>query len=130
MHQQLSTEFVPVRRKQDPDIRRAKSQARTAAWRRECDRRRRPEARDIGMAMVSALVTSPNLDHAMTSAELRFVSVALDDLVARGFDREQIKIVLRRLRVRLVDPGDRQGEVSETCGPAIEVGNPENRRPF
>jgi hypothetical protein len=114
-----STEFVPVRQREDPAIRRAKAQARTAAWRMEGDRLRRPEARDIGMALVSALVTSENLRFSMTDPELRFVEVALADLEARGFDRGQIQTVLRRLRNRLVDPGDREGEESETTGPAI-----------
>ncbi|MDB6166015.1 MAG: hypothetical protein JWQ83_1155 [Lacunisphaera sp.] len=113
-----STEFVPVRRREDPEIRKAKAQARTAAWRMECDRQRRPESRDVGMALLIALVTSDHLRD-MTSTELRFVGAALADLEARGFDREETKAVMRRLRNRLVDPGDRQGEDSETTGPAI-----------
>lgn len=113
-----STEFVPVRQRQDPEIRKAKAQARTAAWRLQSDRLGRPEARDVGMALLTALVTSPDL-LAMTGRELRFVGAALADLEARGFDREQTKAVMRRLRNRLVDPGDRPGEDSESTGPAI-----------
>jgi hypothetical protein len=113
-----STQFVPVRQRQDPEIRKAKAQARTAAWRMECDRRKRPEARDVGMALLLALVTSPDLLD-MTGRELRFVGAALADLEARGFDREETKAVMRRLRNRMVDPGDRQGEESESTGPAI-----------
>lgn len=114
-----SREFVPVRQRQDPETVRAKARARTAAWRNQLDRKRAPEARDIGMSLVVALVTSANLNHAMTDAELEFVSVALADLVARGFDPEETKRVLRRLRNRLVDPGDRQGEESESTSAAI-----------
>ena len=55
----------------------------------------------------------------MTDPELEFVSVALADLAARGFDPEETKRVLRRLRNRLVDPGDRQGEESESTNAAI-----------
>ena len=113
-----STLFVPVRQRQDPEIRRVKAQMRTAAWRQECDRKRKPESRDVAMALLTALVTSEHLT-AMTGRELRFVGAALADLEARGFDREQIKLVMRRLRNRLVDPGDREGEESETTGPAI-----------
>jgi hypothetical protein len=112
-----SREFIP-RRKQDPKIRRAKARARTAAWRNELDRLGRPECRDIGMALVVALVTSQNLMD-MTGPEVRFVSAALADLEHRGFDRAQVLRVLRRLRNRLLDPAGRKGEESETTGPAI-----------
>lgn len=113
-----STKFVPVRQRQDPRIRRAKARARTAAWRNNLDRLRRPEARDIGMSLVTALVTSDYL-LAMTDVEVRFVTAALADLEARGFDRAQVLNVLRQLRNRLVDPGDRQSEESEATAPAI-----------
>jgi hypothetical protein len=102
-------QFVKRRRRQDPKIRRAKGRVRTAVWRNGLDRLGRPEARDIGMAMVAALVTSENLLD-MTQAELRFVTAALANLENRGFARDQILQVLRRLRTRLVDPEDREGE--------------------
>jgi hypothetical protein len=111
-------QFVPARKRQDPKITRAKARARTAAWRNRLDRLRRPEATDIGMCLVAALVTSPNLLD-MTEPEVRFVSVALADLAARGFDRAETLKVLRRLRNRLVDPGDRAGEESESCSQPI-----------
>lgn len=113
-----STCFVPTRQRQDPRIRRAKARARTTAWRNNLDRLRRPEARDIGMSLVTALVTSEHL-LSMTDVEVRFVTAALADLEARGFDRAQVLNVLRRLRNRLVDPGDRQSEESESTAPAI-----------
>jgi hypothetical protein len=109
-----SGKFVPARKRQDPKIRMAKARARTAAWRNRLDRLRRPEIREIGMAMVTALVTSPNLDHAMTDLELRFVDAALADLQARGFALEQVKVVLRRIRRRLVDSGELQVQDSGT----------------
>jgi hypothetical protein len=112
-----STRFVPARQRQDPKIRQAKARARTAAWRNELDRMGRPECRDIGMSLVAALATSPDL-MSMTGVEVRFVSVALADLEARGFDRRQVLLVLRRLRNRLVNPDDRKGEESESSGPA------------
>jgi hypothetical protein len=108
-----STRFVPrPRQKQDPSVRRAKGRARTAAWRNELDRNRRPEASDIGMALVTALVTSNDLRNA-TGPELRFVTAALADLESRGFDRAQVLHVLRRLRKRLVNPVDRKADESE-----------------
>jgi hypothetical protein len=112
-------QFVPVRQRQDPEIVRAKARARTAAWRNALDRRRAPEARDIGMSLVAALVTAPNLGRDMSLPEVEFVTAALADLAARGFDRAETLRVLRRLRNRMVDPGDRQGEESESTGPAI-----------
>jgi hypothetical protein len=115
-----STVFVPTRQRQDPRIRQAKARARTAAWRNACDRLGRPEARDIGMALVASLVTSPNLLD-MTEPEVRFVTAALADLDARGFDRAQTLKVLRRLRNRSVHPDDRQGEDTESTGPSAIV---------
>jgi hypothetical protein len=113
-----SREFVPVRQRQDPKIVKAKARARTAAWRNHLDRLRRPEARDIGMSLVAALVTSPHLLD-LTEPEVGFVTAALADLEARGFDRAQVLKVLRRLRNRLVDPGDRAGEESESSSQPI-----------
>jgi hypothetical protein len=101
--------FVKQRRRQDPKIRRAKGRARTAVWRNGLDRLRRPESRDIGMSLVVALVTSEHLLD-MTQTEVRFVTAALADLKHRGFARDQTLKVLRRLRTRLVDPEDREGE--------------------
>jgi hypothetical protein len=112
------TRFVPARGRQDPKVIKAKARARTAAWRNDLDRMRRPESRDIGMSLVTALVRSPDLLD-MTEPEVRFVTAALADLSDRGFDRAQTLKVLRRLRNRLVDPDDRHGEDSESTGPAI-----------
>jgi hypothetical protein len=121
-----STKFVPARRKQDPKIVKAKGRSRTADWRNACDRLGRPEARDIGMAMVTALVTSEHLLD-MTGREVRFVSAALADLEARGFDRAQTLGVLRRLRNRVVDPDDRKGAASESRGTAIVSSSPKTQ---
>jgi hypothetical protein len=107
--------LVPARQRQNPEVRKAKSRARTAAWRNRLDRLRRPEISEIGMSLVVALVTSPNLDGSMTDRELRFVDVALADLEARGFDLGQINLVLRRLRRRLVNSGVRQVDESDTA---------------
>jgi len=108
-----STRFIKPRKRQDIRIRRAKGRARTSAWRNDLDRRRCPEARDIGMSLVVALVTSNDLLD-MTNPEVRFVTAALADLESRGFDRAQTLLVLRRLRNRLVDSDDRQGEEVES----------------
>jgi hypothetical protein len=49
-------------------------------------------------------------------AEVRFVTAALANLENRGFARDQTLQVLRRLRARLVDPEDREGESTESTG--------------
>jgi hypothetical protein len=98
------TVFVKPRQRQDIRIRRAKTRARTAAWRNSLDRLKRPEAHEIGMALVTALVTSPDLS-SMTGTEVRFVTAALADLDTRGFDRDQVLIVLRRLKARMSPAG-------------------------
>lgn len=100
-----STVFVKPRQREDIRVRRAKTRARTAAWRNDLDRLRRPEAHEIGMSLVAALVTSDLLN--LTSAEVGFVTAALADLEARGFARDQVLLVLRRLRNRLL-PDDRK----------------------
>jgi hypothetical protein len=121
-----STKFVPARRKQDPKIVKAKGRTRTAAWRNACDRLGRPEAREIGMAMVTALVRSEHLLD-MTEQEVTFVSAALADLESRGFDRAQTLGVLRRLRSRVRDPDGRKAAASETPETAIVVSSPKTQ---
>jgi hypothetical protein len=113
-----STTFMPARKKEDPRIRRAKTRARTAAWRNDLDRQRRPESADIGKALLLALVMSKNLLD-MTQPEVQFVTAALDDLAVRGFDRAQTLKVLRRLRNRLMDPADLQGEEPESSSSTV-----------
>lgn len=124
-----STKFIGSRLRQDPRVRRAKARARTAAWRNDLDRLKRPEASDIGMALVTALVTSQNLLD-MTKPEVRFVTAALEDLDARGFDRAQTLLVLRRLRNRLVAPDDRQGEESESTNVVVPSTRKTKSAPF
>lgn len=97
-----STSYVPKRPKQDPDVKRAKAKMRTAAWRARRDQDKCPETRDIGMSLLTALVTSPDLGN-MTGPAVRIVGAALADLEARGFDREQIKLVMRRFRSQVIN---------------------------
>ncbi|WP_370191558.1 hypothetical protein [Bradyrhizobium elkanii] len=70
------------------------------------------------MSLAVALATSSWSDR-LTSLDYDLLRRALDDLQARGFSVEETKKTMRRLRLRLVDPGDRQGEESEGCGPPI-----------
>lgn len=110
--------FVKARRRQPVEVSRAKARLRTARWRSEKDRRRAPTVSEVGMSLAVALATSSWSDR-LTSLDYDLLRRALDDLQARGFSVEETKKTMRRLRLRLVDPGDRQGEESEGCGPPI-----------
>ncbi|MBB4377323.1 hypothetical protein [Bradyrhizobium sp. SBR1B] len=70
------------------------------------------------MSLAVALATSSWSDR-LTSLDYDLIRRALDDLKARGFSIDEARRTLRRLRIKLVDPGDRQGEESEGCGPPI-----------
>jgi hypothetical protein len=64
-----------------------------------------------------ALVTS-NLNE-LTDCERSLIGRMLDDLRLRGFDLKESLQTLRRLRNRMMDPMDRQGEPTETTRPPI-----------
>jgi hypothetical protein len=94
------------------------------------DRRACPTTNQIGMALVMALVTSSIDD--LTEADRGITGRALVDLVARGFDLREAQSMLRRLRNRLVDPKDREGEPGESTGEALSPSSwgPGRKLPF
>lgn len=108
----------PGRRRQPVEVSRAKARLRTARWRSEMDRRRAPTVEQVGMALATALATTSWSD-TLTALDYDLIRRALADLQARGFSIDEARRTLRRLRIKLVDPGDRQGEESEGCGPPI-----------
>jgi hypothetical protein len=111
--------FVKPRRRRQPiEVSRAKARLRTARWRSELDRRRAPTVEQVGMALATALATTTWSD-TLTSLDYDLLKRALADLQARGFSIDEARRTLRRLRVKLVDPGDRAGEADESCGPPI-----------
>lgn len=81
------------------------------------DRRRAPTAEQVGMAMCVALATSRLED--LTRDDRLLVMRALHFLQANGFSIDEAKATLRRMRLRLVDPLDRDGEASKSCAPPI-----------
>jgi hypothetical protein len=107
-------QFVKKRRRQDPKIRRAKTRVRTAHYRNRLDQRGAPSTYQIAMALVTALVTA-TLDE-LTEADRGIVRRALVDLQGRGFSIIEAKDMLRRLRNRMVDPADLEGESTESTG--------------
>jgi hypothetical protein len=100
--------FVKRRRRQDPKITRAKTRARTALYRNRLDQRGAPTTHQIGMAMVMSLVTA-RLDE-LTAADRGLVRRALVDLQGRGFSVVEARNMLLKLRARMVDPADGEGE--------------------
>lgn len=110
--------FVKAPRRQPLEVRKARQRLRTARWRSEMDRRKAPTVSEVGMSLAVALATSSWSDR-LTSLDYDLIRRALDDLKARGFSIDEARRTLRRLRIKLVDPGDRQGEESEGCGPPI-----------
>jgi hypothetical protein len=117
--------FVRSRSRQDPQITRAKTRARTALYRVRLDQRHAPSTAQIAMAMVVALVTA-DLDE-LTEADRGIVRRALVSLKGHGFCVVEAKNMLRKLRNRILDPGDRAGEQS-TSDP-IETSALENASP-
>jgi len=106
--------FVRDRGRQDPAITRAKARIRTAHYRNRLDQKRIPSTATIGMALVAALVTSRMVE--LTEEDRGLVGRMLVDLRQRGFDIVASKNMLRRLRNRMVDPADRDGEPGESTG--------------
>jgi hypothetical protein len=102
----------PRRGRQDPEIVRAQTRLRTAHWRNQQDRKHAPNTYQIGMAMLVALLTTKQSE--LTEEDRGLIGKMLTDLVARGFNMTETKAVLRRLRNRMVDPADREGEATET----------------
>lgn len=119
--------FMKPRRRQPIEVKKAQQRLRTARWRSEMDRRRAPTVGEVGMALAVALATTSWQDM-MTSADYDLIRRALCDLESRGFDPKEVRKTMRRLRTRMVDPGDRAGEADESCGPPIW--EDERRLPF
>jgi|GEM_PF-3681364 len=80
----------------DPDGQAASGVSRTAAWRLNNDRRGRPESDVVGIALLSSVVRQKP-DATMVDV----VHGAIEDLVQRGFDREEVHGVFRRWRRRM-----------------------------
>ena len=95
---------IRVRSRKPEEIKKAESRMRTAAWRQENDKLRRPEGFAVAMQFLVSTVSLAResgfegLD-AFRPSEAAFQH-ALDELVARGFDRDAAKAVFKRLTRR------------------------------
>jgi hypothetical protein len=95
---------VRARSRKPAEILKAESRMRTAAWRHENDKQRRPEGFAVAMQFLVSTVSlarESGLDglDAFRPSEAAFQH-ALSELVARGFDMEASKAVFRRLTRR------------------------------
>ncbi|UYO55198.1 hypothetical protein [Rhodopseudomonas palustris] len=70
---------------------------RTAAWRVANDRRRRPESDVVAMALLLAVVRDPTPERQL----FEVMHEAIEDLVGRGFERDEVHGVIRRWRRRV-----------------------------
>ena len=91
------------------------------------ERRKAPTTTEVGLALATALATTSWQDK-LTGADYDLIRRALMDLEARGFSIAEARKTLRRLRVRMVDAGDRAGEADGSCAPPIWQG--ERELPF
>ncbi len=98
-----NTAFTAKRVKQTAEERRAKDRVRSAAYRQDLDRRRRPERSVVASALLEELVTTYSLAE-LTSGEVGVVSRTFQNLVDRGFDRAQIEDVIRSFKSNLRNP--------------------------
>ncbi len=79
---------------------RALQRLRTAAWRQQNDRRRRPTSDQVARALLVAVCASPDF-LALVDSEISVVRIAVDDLVERGFRLDEIQDVMRGIRRRV-----------------------------
>lgn len=93
------------RPKQPSEVTRAKARLRANRWRVENDAAKRPETVDIAMALLKGLVhhhDDKSIGAALSVAEYNIVKYMVANLTGRGYCIDQIKIVCRRLRKRLL----------------------------
>lgn len=87
----------PVRRGRRPiEVIRAQGRARTAAWRRANDEKKRATLEQIGLSLVVALARAD--PSRLTEAESALIADHLVDLHSRGFSVNEAKKTLARLR--------------------------------
>jgi hypothetical protein len=82
-------------------LQRASGRLRTAAYRINLDRNKKPESNVLAMALLAAVVTQTSLK-AFDAMSVSIVTAALTDLEQRGYERREIEAVFRRFRKMLV----------------------------
>lgn len=95
---------VPATPKASEDVRRARGRLRTASYRCSLDQRKAPESDVVGLALLAAVVTSGAAD--IDAGSVRVVQAAFDDLISRGYSRNEVEAVFRRFRTKLKAAGN------------------------
>lgn len=87
-----------VRRRpcQPKEIVKAKTRLRTAAWRSENDKLKRPESYTVAVAFMLAALRVEGVKHLDPMVSPVF-SAMVKDLIARGYDGDEVCKVVRRL---------------------------------
>ncbi|WP_159011758.1 hypothetical protein [Bradyrhizobium sp. S69] len=80
---------------------RASGRLRTAVYRCNLDRNKKPESSVVAMALLAAVVTQTSLK-AFDAASVSIVTAAFADLQERGYERSEIEAVFKRFRKMLV----------------------------
>jgi hypothetical protein len=80
--------------------RKASGRLRTAAWRCSLDAKRCPESDVVGLALLAAVATWPK-GSSFDAESVGIVAVAFNDLIDRGYDRNEIELVFKRFRSKL-----------------------------
>jgi IS5 family transposase len=95
-----SSKLRPITPEDRKPLQRASGRLRTAAWRCNLDRARRPESDVVGLALLAAVATWPK-QSSFDPASVGIVSAAFGDLISRGYDRHEIEQVFKRFRSKL-----------------------------
>jgi hypothetical protein len=94
------TAFAAKRVPMTAEERRAKDRVRSAAYRQNLDRRRRPERSVVATALLEELVTTYSFAE-LTSGEVGVVGRMFQNLVDRGFDRREVEDVIRSFKANI-----------------------------
>ncbi|SIO37372.1 hypothetical protein SAMN05443247_04556 [Bradyrhizobium erythrophlei] len=97
--------------RQPAEVAKAKGRVRAARWRSENDSAGRPETADVALALLRSLVRlhdQESIEVALSVAEMNVVQGMVGELTDAGYRLEEIKVVCKRLRRRvLAEESDR-----------------------
>jgi len=85
------------RDKQPPEMIRAKTRLRTAAWRTSLDDRKRPEAYTVAIAFLVSVARATDLENLDAAGIPPAFAAMLQDMIDRGYDPKEVMAVVRRL---------------------------------
>jgi hypothetical protein len=95
---------VRPRSKQAPEILKAKSRLRTAAWRADNDKRGRPESDQVALQFLVCLIdVAREAGHEVEDLPetKRAFDKMFDAMAARGFQRNEVEAIVKRLTRRV-----------------------------